>query len=192
MSVWINSAIAINMIWSRITLRRSLLKAAENVEDTQAFLLRTILHDNNKTRFGQEHRFSKIKSIKDFRDRVPISSYETLEPYVEAQKLGERALSFQPPIYYARTSGTTGRYKDIPLTRYGVRQIKRAQKQLAVTLWSQTGFFKGSVLGFASPGEEGRLKNGKPFGSTSGVTYNSLSTIIEKKICDSQASLLIQ
>ena len=176
-----NGAIAIHMIWSRLFLRRPLLKAARDAQATQRDLLANILRENADTEFGLEHDFASVSGIGDYRKKVPVQSYGMLEPYVLRQQDGVRALTAAPPAYYARTSGTTGRSKDIPLTRDGLRQVKIAQRQLAFTLWSGTDFFKGSILGFASPVEEGRLGNGRAYGSASGSSYRSLSPLLERK-----------
>ena len=176
-----NGAIAIHMVWSNLFLRRPLLKAARDAQATQRDLLAKILRENSDTDFGREHGFASVSGISDYREKVPVQNYDMLEPYVLRQQDGSQALTLAPPAYYARTSGTTGRSKDIPLTRHGLRQVKIAQKQLAFTLWSGTDFFKGSILGFASPVEEGRLKNGRAYGSASGSSYHSLSPLLERK-----------
>lgn len=177
----INIVVGIYMLWIRITLRTSLLKASLTVEKTQEHLLLKILRENSQTEFGKEHNFERISSVEEFRERVPINDYNKLEPYITRQQEGNLELTVAEPVFYTRTSGTTGRHKYIPLTRSGVNQIKHFQKQLAYSLWRKTDFFKGTVLGFFSPGIEGRLANGIPFGSTSGATYESLSSIFEKK-----------
>ena len=176
-----NIVVGIYMLWTRITLRTSLLKASLTVEKTQEYLLLKILRENSQTEFGKEHNFERISSVEEFRERVPINDYNNLEPYITNQQEGNLELTVAKPVFYTRTSGTTGRHKYIPMTRSGVNQIKHFQKQLAYSLWRKTDFFKGTVLGFFSPGIEGRLANGIPFGSTSGATYESLSSIFAKK-----------
>lgn len=176
-----NIVVGIYMLWTHVTLRTSLLKASLTVEKTQEHLLLKILRENSQTEFGKEHNFERISSVEEFRERVPINDYNKLEPYITRQQEGNLELTVAEPVFYTRTSGTTGRHKYIPLTRSGVNQIKHFQKQLAYSLWRKTDFFKGTVLGFFSPGIEGRLANGIPFGSTSGATYESLSSIFEKK-----------
>ena len=176
-----NIVVGIYMLWTRITLRTSLLKASLTVEKTQENLLLKILRENSQTEFGKKHNFERISSVEEFRERVPINDYNNLEPYITRQQQGNLELTVTDPVFYTRTSGTTGRHKYIPMTRSGVNQIKHFQKQLAYSLWRKTDFFKGTVLGFFSPGIEGRLANGIPFGSTSGATYESLSSIFEKK-----------
>ena len=176
-----NIVVGIYMLWTHVTLRTSLLKASLTVEKTQEHLLLKILRENSQTEFGKEHNFERISSVEEFRERVPINDYNSLEPHITRQQEGNLELTVAEPVFYTRTSGTTGRHKYIPLTRFGVNQIKHFQKQLAYSLWRKTDFFKGTVLGFFSPGIEGRLANGIPFGSTSGATYESLSSIFEKK-----------
>ena len=176
-----NIVVGIYMLWTHVTLRTSLLKASLTVEKTQEHLLLKILRENSQTEFGKKHNFERISSVEEFRERVPINDYNNLEPYITRQQEGNLELTVAEPVFYTRTSGTTGRHKYIPLTRSGVNQIKHFQKQLAYSLWRKTDFFKGTVLGFFSPGIEGRLANGIPFGSTSGATYESLSSIFEKK-----------
>jgi hypothetical protein len=122
-----NGAIAIHMVWSRLFLRRPLLNAARDAQATQRDLLAHILRENADTEFGLEHDFASVSGVGDYRKKVPVQSYGMLEPYVLRQQDGVRALTAAPPAYYARTSGTTGRSKDIPLTRDGLRQVKIAQ-----------------------------------------------------------------
>ena len=173
--------VSASMYWNRWRLRSPLLSAADSVASAQLELLQDILSINRDTTFGSEHKFSTIKSFADYRRQVPIRNYDGLAPYIKLQMGGEAALTAAAPVYYARTSGTTGSYKDLPLTQDGVQQVRHAQKQLALSLWQHTGFFKGSVLGFASPAEEGRLPNGVAYGSVSGSAYKSLPRIIADK-----------
>ena len=176
-----NIVICIAMLWLRMTMRAPFLKASRNVVASQNKLLRRILRENARTEFGKKHGFAAITSVESFRAQVPVSNYNDLSPYIKRQQKGASSLTIAAPVFYARTSGTTGRYKDIPMTESGVGQIKHFKKQLVYSLWSKTNFFKGTVLGFFSPGVEGELSNGIPYGSTSGATYESLSPIFAQK-----------
>ncbi len=176
-----NRAIDIYMYCNLLLLRRPLLRAAQRAKHTQHHLLMNILRQNAGTAFGRKHDFRSITSMAEYRAKVPVHTYDQLEPYIKEQQTGSPALTQQPPVYYARTSGTTGASKDIPLTRHGLAQVKHAQKHLALSLWRHTGFFKGAILGFAGPATEGHLQNGTPFGSASGSTYRSLPPILARK-----------
>jgi len=176
-----NIAINASMTWNQYRLRRPLLRAAQNTESSQQALLQRILQHNANTDFGRQFDFATIKTMAEYRDRVPVQTYDTLAPYIEKQINGDQALTIDPPKYYARTSGTTGGYKNIPLTANGLLQVQHAQKQLALTLWRDTDFLTGSVLGFASAVEEGKLENGRSYGAVSGSTYRSISPIVASK-----------
>ena len=164
------------------TYRRRLMLASNNVETTQLGLLRSILSTNQATQFGTEHSFSSITDWTSFREKVPVQSYASLEPYIQQQiETGETALVASPLISLARTSGTTGPTKDIPMTAKGLEIIKDAQYQLALTLYQQTGFFDGKILALFSPHVEGRLKNGLAYGASSGQADRNTSFLFRSK-----------
>jgi hypothetical protein len=48
-------------------------------------LLRQILETNADTEFGRHHGFGGITSFQQFQERVPISTYEDLEPYINEE-----------------------------------------------------------------------------------------------------------
>ena len=43
------------------------------------------------TKFGRDHGFGEIRSVADFRKRVPISRYDYFAPYIQAVASGETA-----------------------------------------------------------------------------------------------------
>ena len=55
-----NIVVGIYMLWTRITLRTSLLKASLTVKKTQENLLLKILRENSQTEFGKKHNFERI------------------------------------------------------------------------------------------------------------------------------------
>jgi hypothetical protein len=70
--------------------------------------------------FGRRHGFGSIATFRDFQERVPISTYEDLEPYITAEMQGQpNQLTKDPPVLFTTTSGTTGNRKYIPMTREG-------------------------------------------------------------------------
>ena len=50
------------------------------------FLLRAAKH----TAWGQEHQYNKLSSYEDFREKIPINTYQSLYPYIERSIKGER------------------------------------------------------------------------------------------------------
>jgi hypothetical protein len=177
----VNILIDMAMLWYSVKYRRILKTAFLDPATVQEKVLEKILTANAETLFGKKHGFASIKNITDYRNKVPVQSFSTLNPFIELQMSGETALTREPPVYYAKTSGTTGSSKFIPVTQTGLGQMQMSQRLLSISLWRNTGFFSGSILGMASPMMEGRLENGIAYGSSSGSAYRSLSRLLTDK-----------
>jgi hypothetical protein len=144
--------------------------------ETQWRLLREILGTNADTEFGRRHGFAGITTFRDFQERVPISSYADLEPYINAAMHGQpNQLTRHPPILFTTTSGTTGAPKYIPMTREG----KKAKSRL-MWLWlsalygDHPGIAGGRILSVVSPEVESHAPNGTPCGAESGHAYRTM------------------
>jgi GH3 auxin-responsive promoter len=139
-------------------------------------LLRQILEANADTEFGRHHGFAGITSFREFQQRVPIASYEDLEPYITAAMQGQpNQLTKDPPVLFTTTSGTTGNRKYIPMTREG----KRAKSHLT-WLWfcglyrDHPGIVGGRILSVVSPEVESHAPSGVPIGAESGHGYRTM------------------
>src|SRR4029453_8586378 len=87
---------------------------------SQQRLLAEILGANADTEFGRRHGFAGIATFRDYQERVPISGYDDLEPYIDAEMQGQpKQLTRHPPVLFTTTSGTTGAPKYIPMTHEG-------------------------------------------------------------------------
>ena len=75
---------------------------------------------------------------------------------------------------YARTSGTTGRPKDVPITASGMRRLRDAQRAFASTLYFGSSMFAGKLLGIGSAAVEGHRPSGRPYGSATGMVYEGM------------------
>lgn len=149
----------------------------------QRRLLMRLLRENADTTFGRQHGFAEIKTIEEFRARVPVSDFEALRPYISAEIAnGETALTREAPLRYLRTSGSTGEPKDVPLTRTHLRLLQRIHRlALASQHRACPQAFAGSILAIVSPREEGRLANGKPYGSASGIVSGNTPKLVREK-----------
>jgi len=84
----------------------------------QKQLLSQLLFESKETLFAQDHRFSDIQNDKDYKNQVPIREYDGFNKYWDLIFQGhENILSKDKPIYFASSSGTTGRSKYIPVTQ---------------------------------------------------------------------------
>lgn len=157
-------------------------RATRRPEDSQMGLLKTILRENATTSFGREHGFSSIQSYEEYRHRVPVQTYETLRSLVDRQaRSGEPCLTRARPVLYARTSGTAGKPKDIPMTADGIKRFADIQKIFAYGLYTNSGLFDGKIFAVGSPAIEGYLECGVPYGSTTGMIYKRMPRIVQAK-----------
>ena len=150
-------------------------------EEVQNRLLVDIVRRNRGTRFGRDHRFDTIRSLREYREQVAISDYERLRPYVERAQNGEAsALTAEPVLMFTLTSGSTGQPKLIPVTattRRNHRQLTRFWYYRALV--DHPDLFSGKLLGAVSPAVEGRTACGIPFGAASGLIYQSSPSWIQ-------------
>ena len=161
---------------------RQFLKAAETPGQAQQATLRRILRTNAKTGFGGGHGFAEIKGPDDYRRAVPVQTFDTLQPYAAEQDAsGAPALTVAPPVFYQRTSGTLGTPKDVPLTRAGVDRIRRQQRLAAYAQHAGARLFAGRIVGIGSPAVEGHTPGGTPYGSATGLIYESQPAFVRTK-----------
>jgi hypothetical protein len=139
-------------------------------------LLREILRTNADTEFGRRHGFGGITMFREFQERVPICSYQDLEPYVNAAMSGRPGqLTRDPPVMFTTTSGTTGARKYIPMTREGKRSKSRLMwLWLAALFRDHPGIVGGRILSVVSPEVESHAPNGVACGAESGHAYRSM------------------
>ncbi len=86
--------------------------------EVQEELLMNLIRSAEGTFIGSKYDFSSIKSYHTFTERVPISTYEELEPLIEQTRRGEQNIIWNTPIkWFAKSSGTTNaKSKFIPVS----------------------------------------------------------------------------
>jgi hypothetical protein len=178
-----NILLSVQLRKIRVVQGRRIAALARNPMRAQRALLARILAANRNTTFGRQHAFSGIRSYEAFAAAVPVSTFEQLRPYIDAEiGSGETALTSEAPLCYVRTSGTTGRPKDLPLTATHLKALRRIQEiAIAFQHRSCPEAFSGSMLAIASPPHEGVLENGKVFGSASGIVARNTPRVVRDK-----------
>jgi hypothetical protein len=86
--------------------------------EVQQELLLNLVRLSESTIIGKEYDFESIRNYQTFADRVPVSSYEELEPLIERTRRGEQNVFWHEPIkWFAKSSGTTNaKSKFIPVS----------------------------------------------------------------------------
>ncbi len=86
--------------------------------EVQEELLMNLIRASENTIVGKQYDFVSIKSYNTFADRIPISTYEDVEPFIEQTRQGEQNILWSTPIkWFAKSSGTTNaKSKFIPVS----------------------------------------------------------------------------
>jgi len=87
--------------------------------------LEPLLARNARTAYLREH--GSPRTMKAFRERLPVVAYEELTPWLDRIREGERDVLFAgSPVAFERTGGSTGAAKLIPYSAEGLCDFQRA------------------------------------------------------------------
>lgn len=91
----------------------------------QRNVLQHLVTQAQYTEFGRKYKFSRLFTVKDFKERIPIHQYEDLKPYINRMMAGEQNILWNTPInWFAKSSGTTSdKSKFIPISDESLKDI---------------------------------------------------------------------
>jgi GH3 auxin-responsive promoter len=109
------NSIASWVLKQRIHQIELFLKYPHEVQDE---LLMNLINESEDTIFGKKYDFESIKNYETFSERIPVSTYEDLQPMIEQTRKGEQNVFWHEPIkWFAKSSGTTNaKSKFIPVS----------------------------------------------------------------------------
>lgn len=86
--------------------------------EVQEELLMNLIQSSKNTVLGKKYDYASINSYSTFSERIPISTYEELQPLIERTRKGEQNVFWEAPIkWFAKSSGTTNaKSKFIPVS----------------------------------------------------------------------------
>jgi hypothetical protein len=141
----------------------------------QRDVLQHLVTEGQYTEFGRKHKFSKTFKIRDFKNAIPIQTYEDLKPYIEREMQGEENLLWNTPVeWFAKSSGTTSdRSKFIPVSRQSLDENHYQGNKDVLTMYYRnypdsdllTG--KGLVIGGSH--QIAQINDEKNFGDLSAI-----------------------
>ena len=161
---------------------KDLDKKSKNSIKSQHNVLMDIVNWAKDTVFGKEYNFREIKSVKDFQERVPIHSYQKLEPYIKRHTRGEKNVLFPgKPVIYATTSGTTKEPKWIPITEKYWKGCYNALSKLWFysIIKENPNILDSPDLSIVGKAVEGYAEDGTQYGSFSGHVYENIPKFLK-------------
>jgi len=162
---------------------RLLNRKSRNCRQAQEEVLLDIVDWARDTEYGREHGFSEVRTVEDFQQRVPISSYESLEPYIRRHMRGEAGVLFPgKPMMYATTSGTTNEPKWIPVTHKYYEECYGGVSALWFysMLKEAPHVFDGPELSIVGKPVEGHAEDGTVHGSLSGQVRKYIPKFLQE------------
>ena len=115
MAIPIINSVASWILKKRIHQIELFLKYPNEVQEE---LLLNLIRTAERTFIGEKYSFDSIRSYQAFSERIPISTYEDLEPLIEQTRKGEQNIFWPTSIkWFAKSSGTTNaKSKFIPVS----------------------------------------------------------------------------
>ncbi len=158
--------------WRTLELERFLASAKQSREiQLQTLFVKLRRHANS--RFGLDHGFADIRSLEDFRRRIPIANYEYYRPYIEQVKHGNVAAMFGAGtklIMFALTSGTTDKAKFIPVTQESFKEYRHGWHLWGIgTYRDHPDLVSKKTLKLGSNWRQFSTEGGTPCGAISGL-----------------------
>lgn len=118
-----------NVLWtlSNAGAYRAYRRALRDPRRAQEEILFRFLRANADTAYGRLHGYGSIRTVEEFRNRVPVAGYDDLEPWIERIRRGERGvLTAEPVVMMEKTSGSSGAAKYVPYTASLRREFQSA------------------------------------------------------------------
>lgn len=118
----------------------------------QRHVLQSLISDAQYTVFGKKYNFTKLFTIKEFKQRVPLQEYDDMRPYIERMMEGEENVLWNTPVtWFAKSSGTTNdKSKFIPVSEESLKENHfRASKDVLTKYYNNfpnSGLLTGKGL----------------------------------------------
>ena len=150
--------------------------------EVQEELARKLIRTAQHTEFGKKYDFASIKSSGQYRERVPINTYESIYPYIDRLLKGEQNVLWPSEIkWFAKSSGTTNaKSKFIPVSPEALDEchFKGGKDMLSIYLNNvpESKIFSGKGLAI------GGSQQINQFDINSNSYYGDVSAVIMKNL----------
>ncbi len=157
---------------------RAFEEAAADPEGAQRARLAEILERNRGTEYAGAH-FANVRTAEAYQ-RAPLLTPAGLQPWVKREMEGARnLLTADAPVYYVRTTGSTGEPKHIPITHSYRDEFQRT---VHVSLWHLRqrfpAAFHSRALYFVGSRRVARAADGNDVGTMSGFNFTQMPALV--------------
>jgi hypothetical protein len=148
--------------------------------DVQDEWFQTLISTAKNTEWGKKYGYESIINQDQFKERVPLQTYDTLKPYIEKMLNGEHNILWPSEIkWYAKSSGTTNdRSKFIPVSEEAMEECHFKGGKDLLSLYCNncpdTKIFDGKCLVLGGSHQINQLNADSSFGDLSAVLIKNL------------------
>ncbi|NBA86909.1 hypothetical protein GVN16_14145 [Emticicia sp. CRIBPO] len=167
-------------------------RRSERIEDFKLYPIETqqsvfldLISKGKNTEYGKKYYFDDINTIRDFQERVPVSTYEDLYPYIERMLKGEPNVLWSTEIqWFSKSSGTTNaRSKFIPVSAESLEDCHYRGGKDMMTLYlmehPKSNLFDGKGLSIGGTLHPNPFNENTFAGDISAVIMHNLPTWAE-------------
>ena len=151
-----------------------------NPIEAQQAVWDSLLVNAKDTQFGIEHGFVSISSYRDFKNNIPLRTYEDLFPYIEKSIQGQENILWPGKTsWFSKSSGTTNaKSKLIPVTQEAIQDChyKGGKDLLSIYYHNNPGakLFSGKHLILGGNTSVNKLNESSYFGDLSAIIVKNL------------------
>ena len=148
--------------------------------EVQEDVLNKLLSSAKNTEWGKKYDYGSIKTAQDYRQRVPVSTYEQLQPYIERVMRGEQQILWPSEVrWFAKSSGTTNdRSKFIPASEEALEDCHYKGTKYLLSIYCNlnpdTQMFSGKGLTIGGSHQINHLNSDSYYGDLSAVLMQNL------------------
>ncbi|RYY65280.1 MAG: GH3 auxin-responsive promoter family protein, partial [Chitinophagaceae bacterium] len=146
---------------------------------TQHDVWQDLLAAGQYTDYGRQYGFSSIQSLREFKERVPLTNYDDLKPWIDRMLHGEEHVLWNTPVrWFAKSSGTTSdKSKFIPVSDESLKEnhYKASKDVLAMYYahYPDSDLLTGKALVIGGSHQVSQLNDDIQYGDLSAVVMQN-------------------
>ena len=171
---------------------------AGHAGDLQQRVLMRLVGMAASTEWGKKYNYSSIRTYEDFKNRLPIQTYEEIKPYVARLRAGEQKLLWPSEIrWFAKSSGTTNdKSKFLPVSKESLHDTHYRGGQDAVAIYlgqnPESRFFSGKGLILGGSHAPDLMTKHSLVGDLSAILMENLNPLVNYIRVPSKATALME
>ena len=152
----------------------------EHAREIQEEVLFNLLNTAKSTEWGEKYDYTNTKSWETYKENVPVSCYETIEPLINRMVQGERNVLWPGSMkWFAKSSGTTNaKSKFIPVSKESLDDchFRGGKDVLAIYYrnYPEASLLSGKSLTLGGSHQMSNMSNNAYYGDLSAIMIENL------------------